>query len=275
VWNFKHPTIRDAFATLVSRDPELLDVYLSGTPMERIMEEVTCGEIGFDGVKVVVPTSRFAAFAERLDGTRGEELLQFYDFLGTRCSRDFLRVYLENKQDLLEEITSNALAFGTRIKLVVTLRSFDLLPEEFRRNLVSHVLETVVEDPTENFLALEASEMLFTPTERAAILKAVRTEVVGKISEIVSGYEDGFDPSQGTSPEEYFGDLELSIQNWLETFSGDTEAQELLERGMESIQAAIETLNENLRPEPDYDDDDFASGEDTSNERSIFDDVDE
>jgi hypothetical protein len=155
-----------------------------------------------------------------------------------------------------------------------------LLPEEFRRNLVSHVLETVVEDPTENFLALEASEMLFTPTERAAILKAVRTEVVGKISEIVSGYEDGFDPSQGTSPEEYFGDLELSIQNWLETFSGDTEAQELLERGMESIQAAIETLNENLRPEPDYDDDDFASaierrGEDTSNERSIFDDVDE
>src|SRR2546426_10178643 len=35
-WRFKHPTIRDAFASLVAEDRELMDIYLAGTPIEKL-----------------------------------------------------------------------------------------------------------------------------------------------------------------------------------------------------------------------------------------------
>jgi hypothetical protein len=65
-WSYKHPTIRDALADLVVQQPELLDVYLEGTPLDRVLEEVTCGEVGLEGVKVIVPPTRYQRVFERL-----------------------------------------------------------------------------------------------------------------------------------------------------------------------------------------------------------------
>ena len=38
-WRFKHPTVRDAFAALVAEDRELMDIYLAGTPIEKLFGE--------------------------------------------------------------------------------------------------------------------------------------------------------------------------------------------------------------------------------------------
>ena len=54
-WCFQHPTIRDAFASLVGSNPELIDIYLAGTSAEKLMEEVTCGDLSLEGVKIIVP----------------------------------------------------------------------------------------------------------------------------------------------------------------------------------------------------------------------------
>ena len=35
-WRFKHPTVRDAFTSLVAEDRELMDIYLVGTPIEKL-----------------------------------------------------------------------------------------------------------------------------------------------------------------------------------------------------------------------------------------------
>jgi len=39
-WRFKHPTIRDAFAAIVAEDRELMDIYLTGTPVNKLLSEV-------------------------------------------------------------------------------------------------------------------------------------------------------------------------------------------------------------------------------------------
>jgi hypothetical protein len=52
-WSFKHPTISDAYAQLVSDNPELLDFYLAWPRVEKLLKEVTCGDVGLEGVRVV------------------------------------------------------------------------------------------------------------------------------------------------------------------------------------------------------------------------------
>lgn len=44
-WKFKHPTVRDAFAALVAEDAELMDIYLSGTPIRKLFSEISCGDV--------------------------------------------------------------------------------------------------------------------------------------------------------------------------------------------------------------------------------------
>ena len=43
--------VRDALATLVAEDRELLDIYLTGTPLEKLLGEVSSGDVGIEGVE--------------------------------------------------------------------------------------------------------------------------------------------------------------------------------------------------------------------------------
>src|SRR5205823_3180425 len=45
-WVFRHPTIGDAIADLLIRDPALVRLYLKRTPIQQVMREVTCGDVG-------------------------------------------------------------------------------------------------------------------------------------------------------------------------------------------------------------------------------------
>jgi hypothetical protein len=69
-WMFKHPTIGDAFASLVADHPELVDLYISDASMDKLLKEVTCGRVGLEGVKLVVPASRFDIVIRRLNAYR-------------------------------------------------------------------------------------------------------------------------------------------------------------------------------------------------------------
>jgi hypothetical protein len=68
-WRFKHPTILDAFAGLVAEDRELMDIYLLGTPVERLLVEVSCGDIERENVKVNVPRDRYEPLMARVAPT--------------------------------------------------------------------------------------------------------------------------------------------------------------------------------------------------------------
>ena len=69
-WHFQHPTIRDAFASLVGSNPELIDIYLAGTSAEKLMEEVTCGDLSLEGVKIIVPPGKYSIVLDMLKKTK-------------------------------------------------------------------------------------------------------------------------------------------------------------------------------------------------------------
>jgi hypothetical protein len=108
IWRFKHPTIGDAFAGLLVRSPELLGIYVQGSPMEKLLDQITCGDIGLENA-VVIPKALFPLMLRRLDEFsataeykspwlsiwRAKDNLQ--GFLARRCSKDFLSLYVEKR----------------------------------------------------------------------------------------------------------------------------------------------------------------------------------
>ena len=91
-WGFRHPTIRDAFATGVSGNPELIEIYLSGVTKEILIKEISCGDMGVEGIKLIVPRSRFNKVLKIIaPGSRIKAMgLPTLSFLATRCSPEFL-----------------------------------------------------------------------------------------------------------------------------------------------------------------------------------------
>ncbi len=65
VWRFKHPTIGDAFAGLLVQNPELLGIYVQGSPVEKLIGQVTCGDAGIERA-VVIPQTLFPLMTNKL-----------------------------------------------------------------------------------------------------------------------------------------------------------------------------------------------------------------
>ena len=103
-WRFKHPTIRDAFASLVAENRELTDIYLLGTPVERLLTEISCGNTKLRGIKVSVPDDRYESLMPRVESfllSRRGELGSVSCFLASRCGRSFLARFVERNPDFV------------------------------------------------------------------------------------------------------------------------------------------------------------------------------
>jgi energy-coupling factor transporter ATP-binding protein EcfA2 len=55
-WQFRHPTIGDAYAATLLQSPEHLGIYIEGSAPERLLDQVTCGDVGIEKA-VVLPHS--------------------------------------------------------------------------------------------------------------------------------------------------------------------------------------------------------------------------
>ncbi len=102
-WRYKHPTIRDAFGSFIADNRELLNIYIMGSPLKTLLQEVTCGEVGLTGTKIIVPEIYFDVIIQRLneiDKTNRDGYKQLINFLAYRCNKIFLGSYLKKKSGL-------------------------------------------------------------------------------------------------------------------------------------------------------------------------------
>ena len=45
VWQFRHPTISDSYAPILAESPDLVDIFVQGSEPERLLRQVTCGNV--------------------------------------------------------------------------------------------------------------------------------------------------------------------------------------------------------------------------------------
>jgi hypothetical protein len=285
-WQFKHPTIGDAFAEFLLQNPDLLGIYLGGTSFHKLLSQVTCGDLGFENA-VVVPRSLFPVILRRLDeapsepknpsGWDGEALLDF--FLARRCGRDFLESYIAANPEILNRITNPWISISAQTGVPVVLRLFELglLSEDLRRKFLETVTEHAFEYGDPEAFTNERIRGMFRAEEWQTLLLRVRADLSSFLERSRYGYQENC--SSRDDPEEWIRPF-FELCDELETqFQGDSVYPPLIQHQRNRAKSWVESELSERPPEPDSVRELGVTGSlrdlmASRAKRSIFDDVD-
>lgn len=271
-WVFTHPTIADAYSSLISSDAQLLDVYLEKTPIDKLIYEISCGEVELQGHKVIVPHDKYPVIAKRLGELKDRG--QWISFLSYRCDKSFLQNHFirpEIKESIVR-VYSYFHACG-ELSLLSRLHQFGLLPEEWRVECVSKISDLAIETPDGDFLSLDRIRGLLTAAEIETIMVRVRTELMPIIDDVIYNWKNSCPDNQAGS---YFEPLESSLRDFKEYFKSEEDVVQEFQSALD----AVTDVKEEMIKQTDQDLDDDPSLYSSSalaeslQERDIFDDVD-
>jgi energy-coupling factor transporter ATP-binding protein EcfA2 len=285
IWRFKHPTIGDAYSALLVQNPELLGIFIQGSALEELLEQVTCGDVGIEKA-VIVPKALFPQMLARLNESfkpkayksslllawRSESALQ--GFLARRCSKSFLAAYVGANPDILGAVAEPGLFLYavSEVSLAVRLREVGLLPEEIRQKFVATVSRYAIDGEDVYALDNERIRTMFTDDEFETLVSTVRAELLPRLDDVRDDWELNHQSSD--SAEEHMGQLLESFDTLKKRFGNDPKAVAIIER---ETQRANEWIAEHTVEEPEREPRVLGAVEpdvEAHSTRSIFDDVD-
>jgi hypothetical protein len=259
IWRYKHPTIGDAFGGLLIQNPELLGIYLQGSPTEKLIYQVTCGDVGLEKAVVISKAlfplmlgrlSEFSATTEYksqwLSTWGARDRLQ--GFLARRCSKDFLSLYIEKHPELLDRVSQPGLFLSavSEVDLALRLHEYGVLPEDKRQKFITTVTDYAVDG--QDLYALEDHDLrrIFTDGEFEELRRRVRYELVPRLDEVRLGWQVNHHSDQ--SAEDHMQPLLESFQTLRKEFTDDPEVVKIVERETEHASVWI---SEHMPKEPD------------------------
>jgi hypothetical protein len=276
-WRFKHPTIRDAFGELIADDPELLDIYLRGTPIERLLSEVACGGTRITGVRLKLPASRYEAMIVRLEGfmrVKRENLRDVRVFIAFRCGREFIAQFIERNPDFVRDLQVSSYFYAVSdIDVINRLFSVGLLPEADRQGYVAAVKELAVSIPDAGFLNRETVGFL-TNTEFNDILATVRNDLLPELDRCVGDWRDNY--TSGEDPDDYFDHLVMALRDYRKAFEADEAAVRQIDSALVAITDICDSIGSATeRPQESGFSAQTEPSPRSESTRSIFEDVDQ
>jgi energy-coupling factor transporter ATP-binding protein EcfA2 len=289
IWRFKHPTIGDAYAKIVAKSPEQLEIYLQGTPIEKILDQVTCGNVGLENA-VVVPKTMFSVLQERMvEYKRSDRFKDSYmsgwdakrkvfTFLARRSSKEFLKLYLNKNPELFGQILKPTMSFyfSDEIELVTKLNEVGLLPEEHRKTFVDYIAHFTITGDDLYLLKNEELQGVFTEAEMQEVKEKVKLDLLPKLNEVRWKREGEFRESNRDTPEEHMEEFLEKMKILLNEFE---EEVPIVKKVEEEISKAKQWVEENNFEEPESRPDRVLDTSEapvtTTTTRSIFDDVDQ
>jgi energy-coupling factor transporter ATP-binding protein EcfA2 len=275
VWRYKHPTIRDAFAQYVADDIELLEIYLTGAPLNTLFQEVACADIKISGLKVIIPESHFQLLIRRLksfDRNSWGNKRAFSNFLTKKCDSRFLSAYLNSNPNFLDNLVVNHSIFlDSNLEILAKYFDTGLLSEEKRKATAMSLHELAINDFDTQF-AKESIKDLLTKTEFSSIKSDVKNKVIVNLGCIIDDLSADYDDE--SDPEDHFSDLSYSLGDYEEIFLEDDEIYTQLTTAKDWVENEVKELFKRRNPEHDeiYDDETHSVSVHKTN-RSIFDDV--
>jgi len=276
-WIFKHPTVADAFADMILDDPELMGIYLRGTPMDELVAQVTCGNVGLGGT-VEVPEHYFPLVLQRLlklpSNLENQRLTDF--FLSYRAGPSFLRLFLNQNPALIKRLVEPGLYLSvvSEVPLAIRLHSLGMLSEEQRSAFARTVMNYAIEGRDAYVLENSDLRAMLNEAEFAELRLRLRTITIPKLEDLRREQES--DHNYGADPRQH-------MSQFLDALTAFEKLFHRSKRVVRRIRLTRRKVREWISQREPSDSDDSTSRElsrpgptvpTASTERSIFDDVD-
>lgn len=283
-WVFSHPTVEDAVGEMLRRSPEWLGIYLRGSDIGELIQQITCGDVGLEHA-LVVPGTLFSIVAAKLRSyaeTKLPENGRWWDgwrridmFLARRCDDEFLKLFVHDIPTILDRVADPPLALEDATEVGVAVRLFEagLFPEQYRKTFVETICTYVLDGDDASALGNAPLRKMFVGSEWGDLLEGVKSELLPRLGSVRSNWESNS-----------YSDPESIMQGFLDLVSAvgkalpeDEQARHILEKERVRAEEWIAEHTEGpsrLPALPRLSPDGESPISSHSNERSIFDDVD-
>jgi hypothetical protein len=253
-WVFRHPTVEDAVGAMLRQNPELLGIYLRGSAIDELINQISCGDVGLEHALVVprglygTVLTKLRAYAETLPGKvrLRDEWGRINMFLARRCDNEFLGLCVPELPIILDRVANPPLALESATEVDVAVRLFEagLFPEEYRKAFVETICSYAVEGDDASALANMVLRKMFVGSEWDDLLKRVRSELVPRLGAVRGNWES-YSDSDPESIMQGFLDLVSAVRIVLPQ---DKQIHVILERQRESAEAWIAEHTDQPRP---------------------------
>ena len=284
-WQFRHPTIGDAYAAILAANPEHLAVFVAGSDPNKLVAQITCGDVGIERA-TIVPRSLFGEVMGKLDEldevaqchpdelTRYSATRRLLAFLARRCSDEFLQLYLDLHPDLLDRISEPGMSldYVPEVPLVLRLRELDLLPEANRKRFLDTASKYLLNGWDAGTLSNKNIRNLYRQDEFHELIQSLRDEVLPDLEEMRDSAESNWD--EDVSPDDWMQQLKDFFNALSDYFRDEEEIVNLIDDQLSSIESWIRKHSDY-----EYEGDERLIGRldlpiSPTGGRSIFDDID-
>lgn len=286
-WTYRHPTIADAYASILRRSPELLSIYVFGSDIDKLMEQVTCGDMNIEGA-VILPRSLYGIMIERLRQHKTSSLYKtewmatwgaqqrLLRFLAQRCGKDFLEAFLAEVPQVFKTISKPGLYldYSPETDLVVKLFELKMLPEDVRQIFAQTVIQYALDGDDARVLQDSRMRAVLTTDELSELRRRMRRELVPRLDDVRLDVQSNHDSDD--DPEDHMSRFMEMLDTVENEFANENAVKHAVSRERSCAKAWI------AEHQPDSFDDESSRQLAVSETeaaslgcRSIFDDVDE
>jgi energy-coupling factor transporter ATP-binding protein EcfA2 len=260
VWRLKHPTIADAFSKYVSKKPDLLDIYVSGASLGKILSEVTCGAKDLRGALELpaalrpILLQRLSPLPKRAFGDHateeGELRGQILRFVKYRCDNEALAYLYSNVPMFIDGLFPfhKYMEWCDELTIMGHLAKEGILRETDRRRAVEEVFALMKRGTLDSgFLRTDAKHLL-SDRDRRRLRHFIRREVIPALPTLVEHHCESYGPEHGPLSD-YIRLLTQSLEDFAKCLQGARSSSHV-----ERIAEAIAELEGRRDSMEDYDD---------------------
>lgn len=196
-WTYKHPTVGDAFSDVLRGNPELLGVFVAGTEVGRLTQQVTCGDVNIERA-VVLPPAIFGQVIERLSSYQASSEYKtqwmsrwgakrtLYSFLSRRCTKGFLEQYLLQFPELIDSVTQPGLylSWAPEVDLCCRLFELGLLPEDARVKFVETVSAYAIAGQDASVLTNKRMKAMLSQAELDSLKDQMLSDLLPRLADV-------------------------------------------------------------------------------------------
>ena len=253
IWGFVHPTFTDAISSLLSRRPDLVELYVQGAKLETLLTETVCEDAMPIRDAVVIPSSasehlvrRLLAAPNVLDLNRS-----LFEFLSVRASDRVINAVLDADPTVLrrEARTYWKIWGNQRIRFLARVHKLHRLPEEVRAEAEAELTLAAIENLDVSFLDVDDVLGLFQP----ARLLSLGIRLVGMVNDVISiriaEIAEDADPDQDVPDQ--FDQVKTFVDLMQESFAEDASIQNTLQSLDREINEAVTEVSKRKTPDED------------------------